>query len=139
MTRKFSYLKIPRLDTSKPFIARPYIPVYLVGDTGSTPNPYYALLDSGADSVIFPSELAETIGISDFTTGYHEQSLGIGKQPIDVFYHPLRLKLDGGTDELHTQVGFAKDFDTPILGRSFFQHFKSVIFEETREQLELRR
>ncbi|MFH1192708.1 MAG: hypothetical protein V1656_00075 [Candidatus Jorgensenbacteria bacterium] len=42
---------------------RPYIPVYLIGKTKSTPSPYYALLDSGADKVLMPADLAQEVWI----------------------------------------------------------------------------
>jgi hypothetical protein len=58
---KFHYQKLPVgkfRDPGAPLIARPFIPVYLIGYSQRTESPYYALVDSGADGVLFPADLA---------------------------------------------------------------------------------
>jgi len=138
---KFKYQKLPigGYDSRKPLIPRPYIPVYLIGKNQRTGSPYYALLDSGADRVIFPRDLALEVGIKNFKSdGRHEPSIGIGNQTVDVYYHNLKLQILGDTKELNTEVGFAESMAFPILGRSFFKHFKSVVFNESKEEVELK-
>lgn len=137
---KFRYQKIPFQghDSRRPLIPRPYIPIYLLGKAKSTPSPYYALLDSGADKVLMPAELAAEVGIENITKGILEPAVGIANQRTDVYYHDgLALKLLGDTKAYPTPVGFSGEIVTPILGRSFFTHFKAVIFSEGKEEIEL--
>ena len=137
---KFKYQKLPsaRHNPAKPFVPRPYIPIYLIGKSKRTVSPYYALLDSGADTVIFPPDLAKEVGITDIKSGKYKPSIGIGSQKLDVYYHNLKLLVLGEGRELPTEVGFAHNLPLPILGRSFFIHYKSVVFNETKEQVELK-
>ncbi|MBI2048834.1 MAG: hypothetical protein HY434_00585 [Candidatus Liptonbacteria bacterium] len=137
---KFRYQKfiIGGHDPHKPLIARPYIPVSLLGKNRKTRSPYYALLDSGADRIIFPADLAVEIGINDITTGNLEPTVGIANQKADVFYHHLALQVMGDQRILPSEVGFSKEIYLPILGRSFFAHFKAVIFTEAKEEVELK-
>lgn len=120
---KFRYQKLPigPRDSRKPLIARPFVPVYLFGKTQSTESPYYALLDSGADRIIFPSELADAVGV-DIVKGIHEPTMGIGNQKVDVYFHKLNIQVLGDSRKLTTEVGFAENVIIPILGRSFFKH-----------------
>jgi hypothetical protein len=135
---KFPYLKTPQKDPNKPFVARPYLPVSLISGTTKTASPYYALLDSGADSVMFPEELAPEVGITDITRGRHEQAIGIAGQTADVYYHTLHIEVLGDGRRLLMEVGFSKKIFIPILGRTFFRHFKTVAFSEAQEEIELK-
>lgn len=138
---KFKYQKLPigNYDSRKSLMPRPYIPVYLLGKTKRTESPYYALLDSGADRIIFPSDLAKEVGILDIKNdGRSEPALGIGNQTVEIYYHPLKLQILGDIREIAMEVGFAENMSFPILGRSFFKHFRFVIFNETKEEVELK-
>ena len=137
---KFRYQKFPLLgqDPRKPLVARPLLPVFLVGKNHRTPCPYYALLDSGADRVIFPSELASHVGIYAIETGVRESAVGIAGQRADVYYHQLSIEVVGDLRALPTEVGFSREIVLPILGRSFFRHFRVVAFGELKEEVELR-
>jgi hypothetical protein len=92
---KFRYQKFPLLgqDPPKPLVARPLLPVFLVGKKCRTPCPYYALLDSGADRVIFPAELAGYVGINVIETGSWESAVGIAGQRAAVYYHQLSIEV----------------------------------------------
>jgi len=137
---KFRYQKfiIGDHDPTKPLVARPFIPVYLHGNGKKTVSPYFALLDSGADRVIFPGDLAVEVGISNIETGEPEPTIGIAGQKADVYYHKLALQVLGDGKTLPTDVGFSKDIVLPILGRSFFHHFRAVVFAEGKEEVELK-
>ncbi len=137
---KFRYQKfiLGRHDPTKPLVARPYIPVHLFANSKRTESPYFALLDSGADSVLFPADLAEDVGIDDLADGRYEPALGIAGQKADVFYHRVQIQVLGAETVLPMEVGFSKELLIPILGRTFFRHFKSVVFAETKEEVELR-
>lgn len=118
---------------------RPYVPIYLLGKMKRTESPYYALLDSGADRIIFPSDLANEVGIDNIKLdGRYEPSIGIGNQTVDIYYHNLKLQILGDARELATEVGFTENMAFPILGRSFFGHFRSIVFNETKEEVELK-
>lgn len=138
---KFRYQKLPvrGQDPTKPLVPRPYLPVYLLGKEKGTPCPYYALLDSGADGVLFPSELAMLVGIDDMRNGRGPfYTVGIANQRAEIFYHTLDIQVQGDERKLQTDVGFSDVIFIPILGRSFFQHFKDVVFHEAKEQVELK-
>jgi predicted aspartyl protease len=138
---KFHYQKLPVgkfRDPDAPLIARPFIPVYLIGHSQRTESPYYALVDSGADGVLFPSDLAKEIGIEDIKThSRYDTGLGVAGR-ADIYYHSLKLQVLGDTKELSLEIGFSDTILVPILGRSFFRCFTSVIFREAKEELELK-
>ncbi len=139
MDFRYQKLLIFNHDTNEPLVARPYIPVFLIGDHKQTESPYYALLDSGADRVIFSSDLAKEVGINNFkATDKIEPTMGIGSQSVNVYYHKLKIQVMGDSRNLETEVGFAENFIIPLLGRSFFRHFKSVSFMELKEKIELK-
>ncbi|MBI2034016.1 MAG: clan AA aspartic protease [Candidatus Liptonbacteria bacterium] len=139
---KFPYQKLPvhqSPDPSTPRIARPYIPVYLHGEKQSTPSPYYAMLDSGADNVLFPSDLAKEVGIADIKTGKGPFStIGIAGQRAATYFHNLKVQVQGDSRQLPVMVGFSDNIIIPLLGRSFFKHFKEVVFNEEKERVELK-
>lgn len=138
---KFRYQKLPYLghDPSQPFIARPYLPVHLHGSGKSTRSPYYALLDSGADHVLLPADLAKEIGIAHIRTGRGPTfTVGIANQRAEVYYFDLALQLVGDARHLPIRIGFSDAIFIPILGRSFFRHFTSVTFSEAKEEVELK-
>jgi len=137
----FRYQRIPfhGHDPRKPLIARPYIPVYLHGNGEQTKSPYYALLDSGADKVLFPADLAREAGISDVNAGGSvESAIGIGGQRVTINYYNLMLQVLGDERKLPIEVGFSEHIFVPLLGRSFFIHFTHVVFSEGKEMVELK-
>lgn len=138
---KFRYQKLPFRghDPRRPLIARPYLPVYLHSETSSTRSPYYALFDSGADNVLLPAELAREVGVADIRSGAGpEHTIGIAGQRAEVYYFNLALQLVGDARRLPTPIGFSETIFIPILGRSFFAHFRSVVFNENGEEVELK-
>ncbi|GEM_PF-3560746 len=139
---KFSYQKLPIHQSADPFapkIPRPYLPIYLHGATQSTPSPYFALLDSGADTVLMPEELAELVGIKDIKTGKGPaRVVGVGGQTVDIYFHDLEIQVQGDIRKLSTLVGFANTIEVPLLGRTFFKHYREVIFDERKERIELK-
>ncbi len=136
---KFRYQKLPLFghDPQKPLVARPLIPVFLVGNNQKTPTPWYALLDSGADRIIFPAELAVYAGVTVIESGVPEPVVGIAGQRADVYYHNLAIEVLGDPRTFPAEIGFSPEIVLSLLGRSFFRHFKSVIFSEVKEEVEL--
>lgn len=89
------------------------------------------------------SDFALALGIPDVKTGILNKTLGIGNQIVDVYYHnDIEIQVIGDTRKLKTRVGFMESSEPrqiiPLLGRSFFKHFKKVIFEENDERIELK-
>lgn len=118
------------------------LPVVLHRGTEST-LPIYALLDSGADKTLMPSDLAVSLGVADFKNGKLEPTTGVGQQRVDVFYHgDIEVELVGDGRRLSIEIGFIETLPTrrilPLLGRTFFSQFKSITFEERNELMELK-
>ena len=136
---KFRYQKIPLRDHDprKPFVPRPFIPVHLHNKQKSTPAPFYALLDSGADQVLLPAELALEVGIEDIGRGRGEAIVGVAGQQANVYSFDLELQVVGDSRRLAVPVGFSEVVYIPLLGRTFFAHFRSIVFEEEKEEVEL--
>ncbi len=120
----------------------PFIPIAIYRGKENT-MPFFAMLDSGADGVLMHSDFASALGIEDIKTGILDKTLGIGNQIVDVYYHDdIEIQIIGDGRKLKTRVGFMESGVPrqiiPLLGRSFFKHFKAVIFEENNERIELK-
>lgn len=134
---KFRYQKLPLQGAHLPWTARPLIPVSLHSEKGSLPAPYYALLDSGADTILLPAEFAAHLGIEDLTTGRRGAAIGVAGQRAVLYYHEVQLQIVGDPTRLDVEAGFSAEVYIPLLGRSFFAHFRKVVFMETKERVEL--
>lgn len=134
----FRYQRFPGSDPTKPFIGRPVMPVVLVRGVLRTPAPIYALLDSGADTTIFPAEIAEMVGILDPEGGEREQTMGIAGQTAIVYYHECGIQLVGDNRLIQMSIGFSEQITLPLLGRAFFAHYKSVAFHQAKEAVEFK-
>ncbi|MGH9461121.1 MAG: hypothetical protein ACRD1X_07875 [Vicinamibacteria bacterium] len=87
---------------------------------------------------MFPSDLAKQVGISDIKTGRFAPVVGIADQTADVYFHDLFVQVLGGATPVPIQVGFSDTLVVPILGRSFFRHYRAVVFAEAKQEVELR-
>ena len=134
MTFPYRQLTIPSTNLSLPALPRPLLPVRLIGN--GRYRSVWALLDSGADRIIFPAKEAERIGIADFKLGVPAVGVGVGR--ADVFYYNLGLEVLGEGRFLPVEVGFAGSLIIPILGRSFFRHYSEVVFRELQQEVELK-
>ncbi len=120
----------------------PMVPIHLYrGDHGPI-VPLYALLDSGADRSIMPSNLAESLGILDIASGRLEQTVGVGTQVVDIYYHDdIQIELVGNSQRFELEIGFINgetQMHMPLLGRTFFSLFKSIAFEEKGGTIEIK-
>ena len=89
------------------------------------------------------SDFASALGVGDIKTGALDKTLGIGNQIVDVYYHDdIEIQIVSDGRKLKTRVGFIESAEPrqiiPLLGRTFFKHFKAVIFEENNERIELK-
>lgn len=117
-------------------IYRPYVLIKLGNGNKWNKNFIKALVDSGADTNLFPTEFAKEIGLN-YKTGMYRRILGIGKQEIESYINFVKLKIK--TKELETVVQFSENVQTPLLGREgFFNYFERITFNVKKRFLELK-
>jgi hypothetical protein len=104
---------------------------------------YEALVDSGSDSCIFPSEIADLLGI-DLTATDSVRFVGgvVAGERRPVYFHPVEIEVGSlGGPAFMTTVGFMPDFSNSghgLLGRKgFFDRFSFVKFRDHDDELEI--
>lgn len=132
---KFPYLKIPREDSRKKWIARPIIPITLFGPKGSVNVD--ALIDSGADRCLFSAELGREIGL-ELEKGEKEIFSGIEGGEVEAFLHKIQLQIMGIEKKIEIIAGFtAAPGVFAILGQDgFFDAFR-IKFEKDHNIIEI--
>ena len=140
---KFDYARYHR--DRLPSIERPIIPVIITNPRAALDEPIRAvvceaLVDSGSDFCIFPSELGEMLGI-DVTAGSRKMLGGVvAGESRPVYFHVVELSIEQG-DRFQALVGFMPDLSGNghgILGRhNFFNHFAFVTFRDHKHELEI--
>ena len=108
----------------------PMIPVIL--SAGKKPIQIDALVDSGADSCIFPGMLGVALGI-DVHKGPIQRISGLGGRIIEARFHNIQLKL--GKIDCKIYAGFSFDTIgiTGLLGqRGFFENFRVTFDRQNR-------
>jgi hypothetical protein len=121
----------PRL----PWTSRPIVRVRL--SFGDRRQAVLALIDSGADITLFHISLAKTLGIEHFER--EGRVYGISGEMMPIYYHKLKLQLDGTDEPMEIEAGFV---DSPgvgaLLGQSgFLEHFR-ICFDRRKEEIEIR-
>ena len=115
---------------------RPYILIKLGNKNKWSPNFIRALVDSGADSNVFPSQFAKEIGL-DYKKGKAEQVTGIGDKHSLVYVNIVKIRLE--TKEFETVIKFGEEIRIPLLGRDgFFNYFKKVSFSVKEREIEIK-
>ena len=137
MVLKFDYTKLATTDPTRPWVARPLVPIRLVAKSRFAQT--LALIDSGADYSIFHSDYAEALGLTT-DIGESRKIRGIEGTDVLVYFHTVELQVVGTPEKIKMAVGFA---DSPgidaILGQSeFFMHF-DIKFGRAKERIELKR
>jgi hypothetical protein len=96
-----------------------------------------ALIDSGADCSVFHTSLAQALGI-DYTKGRRTDGVGVSTTPIDLYFHPVQVKVRGDDTVIDMEAAFTESERVgAILGqRDFFEHYK-ITFERYKERIEL--
>lgn len=116
-------------------VYRPYVRVMLCSGHNLFPHPFTCLVDSGSDSNLFPASVGELMGIK-LTKGKCVTIFGIGNSKITAYRHQLKIYL--GSINFQADVDFASEQPVPLLGRNgFFDHFKTVKFNEEQKFVEL--
>lgn len=136
---KFPYKKYPSTQVTKAFpeksILLPIVPIRL-----SNNNKYVdcnALIDSGAGACLFPAEIGEYIGIQ-IVNEYEHKFFGIGGGGLTAYFH--RIKIELGGHKCESYIGFTYDkLPFPLLGQNGFFSLFTVIFDLSKEIIELKR
>ena len=114
------------------FVLRPMIQIRVRGQTRSAT--YWALVDTGADQVVFPASLARDLNISlDSTLTGRGNSFGGGALNFILGQVELEIRHSESTVKFQTEVGFM-EFDSPddevlILGQAGFLAYFTATFD----------
>lgn len=103
---------------------RPLLPITLMH--GGLKCPCYAIIDSGADDIIFPASFVKRIGLN-LTQGAFYQFGGAGSFNQPAWFFSITLNI-GTVVSYQTLVGFTPALEAPgfgLLGQNgFFDRFK---------------
>lgn len=115
-------------------ITRPVIPILIRNPRNNEAIDYEALVDSGADRCVFPSEIGEMIGINIEAGEQHYVSGVVEGERRPLYMHPIEITPGGywASRVLHTTAGFMPDLSDcghGLLGqRGFFDNISFVKF-----------
>ena len=124
-------------------IARPVIPILIRNPRNHESIDYEALVDSGADRCVFPSEIGEMIGL-DIEAGEKQYVTGVvagERRPL--YMHPVEITSGGywASRILHLMAGFMPDLSDcghGLLGHhGFFDNISFVKFRGQKGILEI--
>jgi len=131
---KFPYQKLPH---GKQDIPKPIIDVFMEGPLG----PFYCkcLVDSGADSSIFPAKgIGEDLLCLNIRSGERKDMHGISGKPLEGYEHEIDIGVGGRKYKLKAVFAYGFDQGMGLLGRNgFFILFKRVCFEEGKKQIKI--
>jgi len=127
---KFQYKKY------SPGILRPVIPIEIIykGKTVS----YEALVDSGADTNIFPAQIADVLDI-DVKSGEKREVWGVTGVGENYYVHSVELVVGGWSYDV--KVGFLPNIASlgyGILGQKGFFDIFVVKFDLLKSEIELK-
>ena len=134
---ELTYLRKPAVNLStgeKREVWIPSVPVSISSSSKTTPYMFNALIDSGADSSLFPADHGRVIGINIESVPPRKIG-GIGGIIIG-YRHDIVLHVAG--KDFVTYVDFSDKCEVPLLGREgFFDLFKRVDFNEQKHKIVL--
>ncbi len=118
-------------------ILRPVIPIQIIHK--ETIVFYEVLIDSGADSNIFSSDIADIFGI-DITKGQRGEVAGITGETRTLYFHYLDIRVDGNLFK-NVRVGFLEEMGQNAYGvagqKGFFDIF-IVKFDLLKKEIEIK-
>jgi hypothetical protein len=130
---KFSYI---RRDTPTPIFSlgninyrfRPLLTVNIVGPGGRSQF-YRATLDSGADDTVFPSSVADDLGI-DLTNARENVCDAVGGHKVHYRYAEAEFQLSDGNEMFvwNAIVGFGETIQRGILGYAGMMRYFDIEF-----------
>jgi predicted aspartyl protease len=97
------------------------------------------LVDTGADDVVFPVDLASRLGVN-LSSAPQRQAGGVGhRQAVSIAFAPVILQLEEGSEVFRwrAMVGFtAAPLRLPLLGiAGALEHFRTTLDVQARELL----
>ena len=122
----------------KSSITRPIVLTYLEYDGKTLPFKFGSIIDSGADTCVFPALFGEKIGIP-VRDGKPLDTKGIGSDTA--YYHMIKVCVELNCEIFRFEcwAGFMYSLDTVgkgLLGRhGFFELFRSVSFNKEHVEL----
>jgi hypothetical protein len=124
---EFTYTTIKEGD-----LPRPYLDVKIRVAEGRKEQEFSALVDSGADSTVFPLSATHTIGLTDFSGASVLRGNTAGG-PVEILVFPIEICILGCWHRWH--IGFSAQLgQAPLLGRlDFFRLFRVSIDERDRK------
>jgi hypothetical protein len=136
---KFPYVRVPFRSgngSRVTSVLRPLIHIGLKSNNSETINTL-ALIDSGTDYCLSPSEFGEQIGLSIENNSWSD-IYGIGGAPIRFYFHNIVFIVGGW--EKKCRMGFSADLelDYIILGQKGFFDIYTVRFNYRGEEIELK-
>lgn len=132
---KFPYSKLPSYNPNLKWIARPYIPIKIIGPKRSWEG--YGLIDSGADRCLFNSKIAQDIGL-DLSEAQVENFGGIEGGNLKAKLNKVKVQIIGMNEEVEILAGFIDSSGVAaILGQDgFFDEFR-IKFEKDHGIVEI--
>lgn len=140
---RFRYRSVISMDseTGDPLLLmRPEIPITVVGSRGCVT--YSALVDTGADNVVFPRSVADQLGV-DLRPSRHSEAVGFGGGSVALLCGTTTLEVADSASVLRwtSQVLFSDcqplDDDVILLGYFGFLEFFQATFDGLHGWLEL--
>ncbi len=140
---RFRYRSVISMDSvtgAQLLLMRPEIPITVVGSRGCVT--YSALVDTGADNVVFPRSIADQLGI-DLSPSQRSEAVGFGGGSVALLCGTTTLEIADATSVLRwsSQVLFSdcqpQDDDVILLGYFGFLEFFQANFDGLRGWLEL--
>lgn len=95
------------------------------------------LVDSGASSCLFSTDIASLLGI-DLTTATPEEYCGIGDVVISGYTFPIKLKIKGFDKWIDVDAGFIDENEMPLLGHSGFFEQYEITFRAYQNRFEIK-
>lgn len=145
-TITFPYIRFPAYPTDafpvRTFIERPALQTTIEYQGKVFPNFFFSIIDSGADSCVFPSVIGRQIGI-DIYSGRSEATVGVAGSGT-TFYHSVtvHVSIQGQLYHFDCYAGFLDGLDQfgfGLLGHhGFFNLFESVTLDSKKKFVELK-
>jgi hypothetical protein len=142
----FPYIRFPAVPTptfpARNFVDRPALETRIEYQGTIFPLSFFSIIDSGADSCVFPSLVGEQIGI-DIKTGLSEGTMGVAGSGI-TYYHSIKvwISIQGNWYHFDCFAGFMDEMDQFGMGllghHGFFSLFDSVTLDSKKKIVELK-
>lgn len=145
-TITFPYTRFPAAPSAafpnRTYIDRPALETTVQFGSKTFPRSFFAIIDSGADSCVFPAAIGRQIGI-DIRSGSTESTMG-ATGAGQTYYHRVKvyIRIQGKLYSFDCYAGFMYELDQfgfGLLGRhGFFSLFESITLDSKNKRVELK-